>query len=244
MSYILDALRRAQGEREAQPLTPQISTEEGQPVLRMRGPLTQQQRAALAGGAILVLILVVWLLWPASKPSPEPAAAPAAAPVTAAAAPAPPPAPVHQPSISSMDELAPSDGGMPAPAVFNEVPPMADAEQIEPAEPQKPETPAPVEQPEEPAPTTSSRTVQLEPSPSPAVKTLRDMPEDFRSAFPRFKIEVHVYDDDPASRFVLIDGTRYKEGMALGSGPLISEITADGVVFSFRNSEVLVKAAE
>jgi len=47
-------------------------------------------------------------------------------------------------------------------------------------------------------------------------------------------MNVHVYDDNPAKRFVLIDMKRYAEGHALPQGPIIEHITPDGVVLSYK----------
>jgi len=47
-------------------------------------------------------------------------------------------------------------------------------------------------------------------------------------------MNVHVYDDNPSKRFVLIDMKRYAEGHALPQGPIIERITPDGIVLSYK----------
>lgn len=240
MSYILEALRRAQSDRQAQPLSPQSGQAQDTPAIRLHEPLPRALLAGLAGagGAVLTAGLL-WLFWPQAEvapPSAFPAEQAVIAPVATAST---SPAEIGA-GISSMDELTESDIAVPAEEAYAtgpaEVAPLAPENLAELQE--MPAAPA-IERDSTARPETSSRTVQLEP-PAETTRTLRDMPDDYRNAFPKLKVEVHVYDDDPASRFVLIEGRRYREGEALSQGPVVSEITPDGVVFSFRNAEVLV----
>lgn len=50
---------------------------------------------------------------------------------------------------------------------------------------------------------------------------------------PRLKLELHVYSSDAASRFVFINTAKYREGTRLKEGPLIEAITSDGVVLDY-----------
>jgi general secretion pathway protein B len=67
---------------------------------------------------------------------------------------------------------------------------------------------------------------------------LRDMPAAYRAQFPALTVQVHVYDDDPQRRWVLIDGRRYTEGGTLAAGPELVSIEADGVVLNFRGESI------
>ena len=49
-------------------------------------------------------------------------------------------------------------------------------------------------------------------------------------ALPDLHLDIHVYSDNPDERFVFINMTRYRERANLKEGPLVREITADGVV--------------
>ena len=51
---------------------------------------------------------------------------------------------------------------------------------------------------------------------------------------------LHVYDRNPAARFVFINGQRAREGEVLQNGLRIDEIRADGTVLSFRGARFLV----
>ncbi len=65
------------------------------------------------------------------------------------------------------------------------------------------------------------------------------MPPAYRAEFPSITIDVHVYNDSPQRRFVLINGRRYREGDALSEGPRIAQIVPEGIVFDWRNEQVL-----
>ena len=68
---------------------------------------------------------------------------------------------------------------------------------------------------------------------------LRDMPPAFRARFPALTLQVHVYDEDPEKRWVMIDNRRYRESGTLENGPTIVEITPDGVIFELQGEQVL-----
>jgi general secretion pathway protein B len=51
-------------------------------------------------------------------------------------------------------------------------------------------------------------------------------------AVPELTLELHVYSDEPAQRFVFINSRKYVEGEALQEGPRLLAITAEGAVLS------------
>ena len=73
----------------------------------------------------------------------------------------------------------------------------------------------------------------------PPVTPLNEMPADFRSDFPNIRVDVHVWNQDPARRFVLINLKRYREGMTTTEGLTIDEIQPSAIVFRFRGQRVL-----
>ena len=71
--------------------------------------------------------------------------------------------------------------------------------------------------------------------------SLRDLPESTRSNLQQYEINVHVFDDEPIRRFVLINMNKYKEGDRIeNNGPLVEQITADGVVVDYGNGRALL----
>ncbi len=70
---------------------------------------------------------------------------------------------------------------------------------------------------------------------------VRDLPESARSNLNQYEVNVHVFDDDPIRRFVLINMDKYKEGDRIANnGPLVEEITPAGVVVDYGNGRALL----
>jgi general secretion pathway protein B len=61
-----------------------------------------------------------------------------------------------------------------------------------------------------------------------------DLSLDFRSGFSMPHMDVHVYDSDPRRRFVLIDLQKFREGDRLSNGAVLEEILPDGIVLSYQ----------
>lgn len=62
-----------------------------------------------------------------------------------------------------------------------------------------------------------------------------DLPPQVRTGMPEIDVQIRVYDEDPAKRFVVAGRTRYREGDALTDGVGLREIRRDGVVLAYRN---------
>jgi len=56
------------------------------------------------------------------------------------------------------------------------------------------------------------------------------------------RLDVHVYSDLPQDRFVLINLQKYRTGEQLQEGPLLDEITQEGVILSFQGQQFRVRA--
>jgi general secretion pathway protein B len=59
-------------------------------------------------------------------------------------------------------------------------------------------------------------------------------------ALPELHLDVHVYATDPADRFVYINMRKYHEGSVLQEGPRIELIRRDGVVLNFQGLRFLL----
>ncbi len=53
------------------------------------------------------------------------------------------------------------------------------------------------------------------------------------AAMPKLHLDLLAFDADPARRFVFIDGQKYVEGETLKAGPRVLRITADGAILLF-----------
>ncbi len=64
---------------------------------------------------------------------------------------------------------------------------------------------------------------------------LHDLPSSIRQGLPSFAISTHLYASDASSRVVRINGQVLREGQFLAEGLRVEEIIAEGVIFSYRN---------
>jgi general secretion pathway protein B len=224
MSYILDALRRSQAERDRG----QVPGLHAQPEL---GGLRPGGSAAPAGGtpwlallaaAGLAFVLIVggalaWSLWRTSAPlavgTPAPPVAPAAAtaptqqaaPTPAAAAPAPLPVPVTLPTVVSAPKATKP---APSPAMNAAATPSA-------ALPSKPS----------PAPATPA-------APAPAVPVLT---ADMQRTWPPLVLGGSVWSDNASARFVILGGQVVREGETTANGVVVEQISPKAVVLRWRD---------
>lgn len=224
MSYILDALRKAERERNlGQPPSMQAVI---QPSALPRAQRRPPWPLLLAGASLLLVLVMTVLAWKyyraANVPAavePVPAAVPAAPPLPAAAA-----GPAE--AVSSFDDLAAAE---PAPEATDSEPGAVAAPAASRAQP----LPAPAVEEEEPV-------EEAEEPAAPEIPLVRDMPASWRAGFPQLTIEVHVYDDAPAKRWIMTGGQRYREGSSLPQGPRIVEIAPDGIVFEHQGQRALL----
>ncbi len=218
MSYILEALRKAERERSlGQVPTIDIATVPPADPPRRLWPW-------LVAAALLVNagVLAVWLLRPGAPESPVPSPLAQAEPVPVELPPAPPPAvadymppptmvveePITEPPVA---ELPPAPRDVPASA------------------------PAPAED------YTELPAVEEAPSASASERpALRDMPPEFRRSLPEMKVDAHFYTTVPGRSFVMVNLRKYKPGERLAEGPQVVEIVPAGVVLSYQGQEFLL----
>jgi general secretion pathway protein B len=205
MSFILDALKKAESERSRQ----------SGPVLmdvRIAAPRRQLPAWAWVLGVVLLanLGVLAWLLLRAPAPAPAviAAQAPPAVPAPAAVV-----APVIVPAATPVSPVAPA--ATPLPALIPE------------------DMPATL-----PAPPSSATDTTLDVD---NVPTMQDM---IASAvtLPAMQLNLHVYDDAPANRYVLLNSRRLREGDELPDGIKLVRITPRGVVLNARGRLFLLAA--
>ncbi|AVR95860.1 general secretion pathway protein GspB [Pseudoduganella armeniaca] len=221
MSYILEALKKAEAERQLG-ATPTLHA----PVLEGAAPRASVLRKPLVAAvgalaaAIAVLAAVLWQRAPAVAP-PGPVApatvAAASTPARPVAAPAAGPAvaPVAPVAPSIVTPAAPAAAATPVPpppTVLAAAPPVA--------------APAPAVKAEPPAAT-------AKPAEEPA-QALADLPEPIRRAIPPFSMDGYMYSSNPADRLILIDKVLRREGDEVAPGLVLEKLLPKGAVFSFR----------
>lgn len=213
MSFILDALRKSELERQRQ---------SGPSIAEL--PVARDDRrlpwALLAIGLLLAVnvgVLLFFLLRDTTGAIPTIGASSTAAPVVAApVATAPMPLPVN---VSPAADLPDFD------AQVSEADALPEASSPPPA-------PDPTLLPD--APVTYSAAVEELPPP------IDDLPTQTTAGLPELSIDLHIYADDPAKHVVFINGRRYQRGGVLVEGPTVEEINREGAVLSYRGRRFLL----
>jgi general secretion pathway protein B len=210
MSFILDALRKSEHERERRALPGLVES-----------PVSRQAPSTLAWvlgtfGVLLVLnaaILLYVLLRPATtSPAPVPAPAPVATVL-------PPPVAA---AVRAGPNLAPGDPSRIRPLAAEVA--AADPMQEVPEPPPVTHRVAP-----EPAPAIAPGRAPINGTVWP---TLRQLPAAEASTLPPLNLDLHVYSSIAAQRFVIINGQRVREGGQLHEGLTVEQITPEGALLN------------
>lgn len=53
-------------------------------------------------------------------------------------------------------------------------------------------------------------------------------------------LDIHVFGDSPSDRFVFINMAKHRENSQLSSGPVVREITPDGVILEHEGTTFLL----
>ena len=245
MSFILDALRKSEHARQKQ-AGPALADV---PVVAARPKTNVWATAAVALLVVNLVAIGIVLLGrakdddsPAVAPAPETVAVPPAAEMNAATRRAPPPPMLRpaaetaraQPERNSLrDEIVPP---APHPAAASE-PPSG--------------PPAVSATPTRGGTVTYQTLSDLEASgsgvgiaqqgPREQLPRLDEIPS--QGGLPDLQLQLHVYSTEPRERFVFINGQKYTDGDTLSEGPLVEQITSEGVVLS-RNGHRFVLAKD
>ena len=76
-----------------------------------------------------------------------------------------------------------------------------------------------------------------EPAAAPAAAAMPTADEvTARGGLPELHLDLHVYATSPQQRFIFVNSRKYREGETLQEGPLIEQITPDGAVLNYRGS--------
>ena len=223
MSYILEALKKSQAERQLGELpsihAPQVQLHDGAASASARRTPVW---LALGGVAVAVAVAAALLLW---QPWQTDAAAPAAAAVV--------PAVLAQAVPAPLPVAAPPAAVAPAPvAAF--VPPAATAAPVHHARPvaePKQETPGQAVSPPVAAPAPA---VPPTPAAEESVPGMRDLPEPIQRQIPAIAIGGYIYSKNPADRLLLIDKVLRHEGEELAPGLVLEKLQPKAAIFSFK----------
>ncbi|NNF41053.1 MAG: GspB domain-containing protein [Woeseiaceae bacterium] len=73
-----------------------------------------------------------------------------------------------------------------------------------------------------------------------ALPTLQQVQANGAVDLPELHLDIHVYSDKPDDRFVFINMSKQRENSRLDEGPLVEEITPDGVVLQHQGTTFLL----
>ncbi len=226
MSFILDALRKSEHERQRQ-VGPGIADIRAGAASRSPFPIW-----ALALGALLALNMIVVIVLAFRGHSTPQADAPvvAAAPVTVAA-----------PAPTDATPLAPMPLPLPSPASAgpaNTQAPPAPAQQAEPSS----EEPAPAPEIDPTLRPTAKSAAPLDADPEQSYSSLPTLGDVSLQgvSLPELHLDLHVYASRPVDRFVFLNTRKYREGGKTPDGTTIERITPDGVVLNHRGVRFLL----
>lgn len=225
MSFILDALKKSEAERQRQAGPTLLEVRISQP--RRRYPLWAVIVGALLGVNFVVLLLLFVVRKPAPTPTEHPDQA-AAAPAPALASPPIGPA-VRNPDPIAARAPAAADTRVIGPgaqdSVAAAVTPVVSADAHNPAD-------------EEPA--VAAGSVQVE---RPGPDNYANLPSlsQLGGNIPALQLDLLDYSEQPNERYALINMHRVREGDVLPEGPRVLAITRDGVALDYRGQDFLLR---
>jgi general secretion pathway protein B len=232
MSFILDALRKSDAERQ-RGVAPTLAD--------VRYAAGRSRRNVWIPLLVLVLVANIGFMawqWNAGRKPPPAAPVETASPPVPAAVPAVPTAsapatvPTAVPEVRALArETTPAVPLLP-PEVEADLP-AVDRDQPTPA------VAAPVIAPPPPPAATEP------PRPSrivadPALPSLDQLLGAGVLDLPALNLDLLVYNDVPAVRFVVINGRKYREGAQLSEGPTVESITPEGVILASRGQRFML----
>jgi len=224
MSFILDALKKSDSERQRQ---------SGPALFEVRRAIPRNGLPAWAIVlGVLLLVNIVALGWfvtrsrvPVASPAPIAAAAPIPSPVVAPAPPAGIPTPATTPLLSAAAAAQPAATVLPP-------------QQASPPEPAVDETGNPADY-EEALPERSRAAVSA--PEGDFAPTVDKLPAAISNQLPQLHLDMLVYATRAADRFVLVNMQRLREGESTRDGARVEAITASGVVMSYRGTRFLLE---
>ncbi len=211
MSFILDALRKSEIERQRQ-TGPSMAEF---PVARTDRRLPV---ALLAIGFLLAVNLAVVLFFMLRDSRAPEAAAPAASIAASSAAAGAPAAVAPAPTTGDAPEILLTPGDEFA---------ISPVQTFDGLATEPPDAPDPTLIPDSPLNHPGVTYSEALPGPPESV------PAGGAGGLPELSIDLHIYADDPGKRAVFINGRRYVQGARILEGPVVEEITRDGAVLSY-----------
>jgi general secretion pathway protein B len=221
MSFILDALKKSEMERQRQSLPGLMDTRASQ--RRSRLPFWALGLGLLLLVNLSVLTFMLWHRIPPATHAPRPAEA----------------LPAHDVAPPATNHFSPLDN---APVYAPEIP-VATADRPSAAAPSA--RSGSVDKSDATTGSTERAPHHADAAPAPVdedarsdnqevLPTISEISLSGTQTLPELHLDVHVYATKPAERFVYINMRKYHEGATLQEGPVLERIRRDGVVLNFQ----------
>jgi len=241
MSFILDALKKSEQERERQQQPTTLELPHG------RHSRTQPLWMIIVMSLLLLNCVLLLAMWWRNRDHQPPAVAATTAPASGSAAAIQKPPLVIAPRATEVRPLQ-DEAGNDAPVADAEEPPDHTAALLADAEPAGPPLVRPatrLEQAMTQQETLANRLKANSPGNSTGATpdgtpTLDSLGGSSALNLPALRLDVHVYSARAGERFVFINSHKYLEGQTLGEGPYLEKITQDGAILNFRNQRFLL----
>jgi general secretion pathway protein B len=214
MSYILDALRRADSERErgaipslhAKPVPAALADGDDEGEGRRPQPLLW----AVIVLSVILLAVIAWLfMGRGGEPEAAPVTATAPAEPVVAALPPPPPSPA-----------APVPEALPAPSLLDPKPPvLPSAQPAQRSAPAKAASKAPA----------AASAVEERPT-----LAFHELPESIRRELPQLVIGGAMYSQTPANRMLILNGQVFREGEKVAAQLVLEQIRLKSAVLAYK----------
>lgn len=220
MSYILEALKKAQAERQlgAMPTIDAVSIH----VSEADGGASRKPLWFAVGAALIVAALGAMAWWRMSQPEPPVVMLELAHPMPAAL----------PPSVAVPGQgAAPAVVALPLPPPQSIVIPQAQPAPVPAARPAPAPAPARVVAYEPPA---------RAPAPEEALPFARDLPEQVRGGLPQVAFGGYMYSPNPADRLLLIDKVLRREGDEVAPGLMLEKLLPTAAVMNYRGTRYRV----
>lgn len=229
MSFILDALRKSETERQHKGSAEFVDVPTSSD--RREGPPAWLW---VLGVLLLVnLAVLVGILLRPDIRAPEPIAG--AVPVGVPAA-----VPAVVPAVVPQQEVQPPTDFASRVAAARENAPAIEAPAAQPVANQGPRPTQDASASTTSTVSTNEPTTSFAARPAAALPTIHEVRAQGLVSLPDLHVDIHVYSETPGDRFVFINMNKQREGSRLSEGPLVEEITTDGVVLSMNGVTFLL----
>ena len=239
MSYILEALKKAQAERQLG----NAPTIHAPPPMyaapdRARGGNRRYLAIGLGAGVLVAAAALLWLRQGGEQPV-RLAAAPAAPPAAATdSAPAATPAPASAPAPAPVAVAAPPAAPVavrPAPAPVRAPEPAAPPVRVAEAA-----RPAPRAEPAPAAPEPAALAAAAPPAAEESLRSLQQLPEAVRREIPQVAFGGYIYSPTPGESLLLVDKMLRREGEEVAPGLVLERLTPKAAVMNYRGTRYRV----